>query len=35
MDTKSDVVDTPEVVARYGDTFHPLRENWEPLLGEV
>ncbi len=35
LDTESDVADTPEVIARYGDTFHPRRENWEPLYGDV
>ena len=32
---KSDVVDTPEVVERYGDCFDPKRENWEPLRGDI
>ncbi len=32
---KSDVADTPEVIAKYGDTFHPKKENWEELYGEV
>ena len=35
MNTKSDVVDSPEVVAKYGDTFQPKTENWEPLHGDV
>ena len=35
METESDVKDTPEVEAVYGDTFHPKRENWEPLEGDV
>ncbi len=35
MDTESDVVDTPEVIERYGDTFHPKTENWEPMVGNV
>lgn len=35
LETKSDVSDTPEVVEKYGDTFHPKRENWEPLYGDV
>jgi ATP-binding cassette subfamily B protein len=35
LHTESDVRDTPDVIARYGDTFHPKRENWEPLAGEV
>ncbi len=35
METKSDVVDTPEVIARYGDAFEPHRENWEPIRGDI
>lgn len=35
VETPSDVRDTPEVIARYGDTLSPKRENWEPLHGEV
>ena len=35
METKSDVRDTPEVVGKYGDSFHPKKENWEPLHGDV
>ena len=35
MDKKPDVRDTPEVEARYGDAFHPKRENWEPLKGDI
>ena len=35
VNTASDVADAPEVVERYGDAFHPKRENWEPLHGEV
>ena len=35
LDTESDVADSPEVIERYGDTFHPKRENWEPLTGDV
>lgn len=30
-----DVSDTPEVTARYGDIFHPRRENWEELRGDI
>ena len=29
------ITDTPEVVEKYGDCFHPKRENWEPLTGEI
>ena len=35
LNTKSDVSDTPEVIEKYGDTFHPKKENWEPLYGDV
>ena len=31
MAVQSDVVDTPEVVEKYGDTLNPKKENWEPL----
>ena len=30
-----DVSDTPEVVEKYGDSFHPKKENWEPLVGDI
>lgn len=32
---ESDVKDTPEVIEKYGDTFNPKRENWEPIRGDV
>ncbi len=35
LETKSDVTDTPEVTEKYGDTFEPKRENWEPLHGDI
>lgn len=35
LETKSDVADSPEVIAKYGDTLHPKKENWEPLHGDV
>ncbi|MCR5795142.1 MAG: ABC transporter ATP-binding protein/permease [Solobacterium sp.] len=35
METESDVADTAEVIEKYGDTFHPKKENWEPLEGDV
>ena len=35
LETESDVRDSPEVVAKYGDVFHPRRENWEELAGDV
>ncbi len=35
LHTQSDVADRPEVTDKYGDTFQPKKENWEPLLGDV
>ena len=35
LETRPDVTDRPEVEERYGDTFHPKKENWEPLCGNV
>ena len=35
MNTVSDVADSPEVIEKYGDTFAPKKENWEPLVGDV
>ena len=29
------ITDSPEVVEKYGDTFNPKRENWEPVLGGI
>ncbi len=35
VETKSDVSDSPEVIEKYGDTFHPKKENWEELKGDI
>ena len=35
IETKSDVVDSPEVIEKYGDAFNPRRENWEPIKGDI
>jgi len=32
---RSDVEDTPEVIAKYGDSFNPIRENWESIRGDI
>ena len=32
---KSDVNDTPEVIEKYGDSFEPKKENWEPIKGDI
>ncbi len=35
METESDVKDKTEVVEKYGDSFEPKKENWEPLYGDI
>lgn len=35
LDQKPTVKDSPEVVEKYGDTFHPKKENWEPIRGDI
>ena len=35
LDKEPHVKDSPEVEAKYGDAFHPKKENWEPLHGEI
>jgi ATP-binding cassette subfamily B protein len=30
-----EIVDAPEVTEKYGDSFDPKRENWEPLTGDI
>ena len=32
---RSDVSDRPEVIEKYGDSFHPKKENWEALHGDI
>lgn len=29
------VTDSPEVIEKYGDVFHPKKENWEPIRGDI
>ena len=31
----SDIADRLEITSRYGDCFEPLKENWEPITGDV
>ena len=31
----SEIEDTPEAAAKYGDFFEPKKENWEPIRGDV
>ena len=35
MDKTPQIQDVPEVIEKYGDAFHPKRENWEPIRGEI
>ena len=35
LNTKSDVSDTQEVTALYGDAFQPKKENWEEIRGDI
>ncbi len=35
LDTKPDICDTPEVVEVFGDNFHPKKENWPALIGDI
>jgi len=35
LDEEITIVDKPEVIEKYGDTFDPKRENWEPIKGGV
>ncbi|MBQ4592983.1 MAG: ABC transporter ATP-binding protein [Clostridia bacterium] len=35
LETESDVADSAEVIAKYGDMFEPKRENWEELQGDI
>ncbi|MBQ3503200.1 MAG: ABC transporter ATP-binding protein [Oscillospiraceae bacterium] len=35
LNVQSDVIDTPEVVEKYGDCFEPKKENWESIRGDI
>ena len=35
LETEPDIVDSPEVVEKFGDNFHPKRENWPKLIGDI
>ena len=35
LETEPDIVDTPDVVAEFGDNFHPKTENWPKLIGDI
>ncbi len=35
LELKPQITDTPEVIEKYGTSFDPKRENWEPLKGHI
>ena len=35
MELKPQITDSPEVIEKYGTSFDPKRENWEPLIGHI
>ncbi len=35
LEQKPNVVDREEVVEKYGDAFHPKKENWEKIQGDI
>lgn len=35
LETESDIKDTPEVISTFGDSFHPRKENWPSITGDV
>lgn len=35
LDQEPDITDSREVIEKYGTVFHPKRENWEPIHGDI
>lgn len=35
LEEKPQITDSPQVIEKYGDSFQPKRENWEPIRGEI
>ena len=35
LETAPDIVDSPEVIAEFGDAFHPKKENWPEIRGDI
>ncbi|MGN0664806.1 MAG: ABC transporter ATP-binding protein [Negativibacillus sp.] len=35
LETEPSITDRPDVIEKYGDTFHPKKENWEPIKGDI
>lgn len=35
LEKKPDITDTEKVIEKYGDSFFPKKENWEPIRGDI
>ncbi len=35
LELEPKIKDTPEVIAKYGTSFEPKKENWEPIKGDI
>lgn len=35
LDQQPNIVDSPAVIEKYGDSFHPKKENWEEIRGDI
>lgn len=35
LEVEPSITDRPDVIEKYGDSFHPKTENWEPLRGDI
>lgn len=35
LETEPTITDRPDVIEKYGDTFNPKLENWEPINGDI
>ncbi len=35
LETEPEICDSPEVVEKYGDSFHPKKENWPDIRGDI
>ena len=35
LETQPSITDRPDVIEKYGDAFHPKKENWEPITGDI
>ena len=35
LETEPEIVDSPEVIEKFGDSFNPKKENWPDIVGDV